>query len=210
MTHLLHPAYIPNIVTFAVIAQNEICWEVCDNFQKQTYRNRAYICTDRGRLMLNIPIQHVGKNQGRQLYKDVKVENEYKWQRQHWRALQTAYRTSPYFEFYEDEIAALYTQEYKYLLDYNLKSIEIITDCLQIAMPTSKTTSFDFTPTDLLDLRYLIEAKKKIEFVHPEYVQVFGDRHGFIKNVSTLDLLFNEGTNSLSYLKNLKIAPQNA
>jgi len=207
--HLLHPAYIPNIATFTVLTQNEICWEVMDNFQKQTYRNRAYICTDRGKLMLNIPIQHVGKNQGRQLYRDVKVENEYKWQRQHWRALQTAYRTSPYFEFYEDEIAQLYTQEYNYLMDYNLKSIEIICACLQIDMPKLKTEKFDFEPA-ALDMRDLVKAKKKIQFEQPEYVQVFGDRHGFIKNVSILDLLFNEGTNALSYLKNLKIASYNA
>ncbi len=210
MTNLLHPAYIPNIATFAVVTQNDICWEVCDNFQKQTYRNRAYICTDRGRLMLNIPIKHVGKDQGRQLYKDVKVENDYKWQRQHWRALQTAYRTSPYFEFYEDEIAPLYTNEYNYLLDYNLKSVEIICACLQIDTPMLKTEKFERQVQGVLDMRHLIEAKKKLAFMQPEYVQVFGDRHGFIENASVLDLLFNEGTNALSYLKNLKIATQNA
>ena len=210
MNTLLHPAYIPNIATFAVIAQNDICWEVCDNFQKQTYRNRAYICTDRGKLMLNIPIKHVGKNQGRQLYRDVKVENDYKWQRQHWRALQTAYRTSPYFEFYEDEIAPLYTKTYDYLLDYNLKSIEIISDCLQIDMPNLKTERFEMQSKTLFDARYLVQAKKKLEFTQPEYVQVFGDRHGFIENLSVLDLLFTEGTNALSYLKNLKLAVQDA
>jgi len=209
LTTLLNPAYIPNIATLAVITQNETCWEICDNFQKQTYRNRAYICTDRGRLMLNIPIQHVGKNQGRQLYKEVKVENEYRWQRQHWRTLQTAYRTSPYFEFYEDDIAPLYTKTYTHLLDYNLKAIEIICNCLQIDMPQLKTEKFELQPSSVSDLRTLVEAKKKIEFEQPEYNQVFGDRHGFIKNLSVLDLLFNEGTNALSYLKNLKTEPFN-
>ena len=206
MTLVIHPAYIPNIATFAVISQNEICWEVNDNFQKQTYRNRAYICTDRGKLMLNIPIKHVGKGQGRQLYRDVKIENDYKWQRQHWRALQTAYRTSPYFEYYEDEIAPLYTQKYEFLMDYNLKSIEIICDCLQVEMPTQRTEKFELHLDSNRDFRSLVESKKKIAFEQPKYVQVFGDRHGFIENVSILDLLFNEGTNALSYLKNLKIA----
>lgn len=205
MVHLLHPAYISNIATFATIAQNEICWEVHDNFQKQTYRNRAYICTDRGRLMLNIPIQHVGKNQGRQLYRDVKMENEYNWQRQHWRTLETAYRTSPYFEFYEDEIAPLFNQKHQFLLDFNLQSLEIICGCLQIEVPKKRTKSFEKKPENVLDMRHLVDAKKKLEFVHPDYVQVFGDRHGFIKNTSVLDLLFNEGTNTLSYLKNLDI-----
>ena len=205
MHSLLHPAYIPNIATFAAIAQNDICWEVCDNFQKQTYRNRIHICTDRGRLMLNIPIKHVGKDEGRQYYKDVQVENDYDWQRQHWRTLQTAYRTSPYFEYYEDEIAPLYTKTYTHLQDYNLKSIEIICDCLQIPMPTNKTSEFERTPTKYQDLRMLIDAKRKLEIEQPEYNQVFGERHGFIKNISTLDLLFNEGPNALMYLKNLKI-----
>ncbi len=205
MSIVIHPANIPNIATFAAIAQNDVCWEVCDNFQKQTYRNRAYICTDRGRLMLNIPIQHVGKDQGRQLYKDVRVENAYNWQRQHWRTLQTAYRTSPYFEFYEDEIAPLYTQTYTHLLAYNLKSIEIICDCLQIAMPQEKTSSFEANLPSQEDFRFLVDAKKKLPFTQPVYHQVFGERHGFLENVSVLDLLFNEGPNALGYLKGLKI-----
>lgn len=205
MTALLHPAYIPNIETFAVLRQHKVCFEVYDNFQKQTYRNRAYICTDRGRLMLNIPIQHVGKNQGRQLYKDVRVENEYKWQRQHWRALQTAYRTSPYFEFYEDEIAPLYTQNYTHLLDYNLKSIEILCACLQLPMPDLKTSKFEQEPRSQQDLRFLVDAKRKTALEQPRYPQVFGERHGFIEQVSVLDLIFNEGPNAAAYLANLKL-----
>ncbi len=203
MIKLLHPTYIPNIATFAVIAQSDICWEACDNFQKQTFRNRSYICTDRGKLMLNIPIRHVGKNQGRQKYCDVRVENDYNWQRQHWRTLQTAYRTSPFFEFYEDDIAPLYTKEHEFLLDYNLKTIEVVCDCLQIEVPIKKTKVFDPDPNNVMDARYLVNSKNKTELAQPKYVQVFGNRHGFIANVSILDLLFNEGTNALSYLKNL-------
>lgn len=160
--------------------------------------------------MLNIPIQHVGKDQGRQYYKEVKLENDYKWQRQHWRALQTAYRTSPYFEFYEDEIAPLYAKTYTYLQDYNLKSIEIICNCLQISMPNAKTLAYEQTTSQHHDFRVLVNAKRKFDVVQPEYNQVFGERHGFIINVSTLDLLFNEGPNAIMYLKNLKIDPINA
>lgn len=210
MKTLLHPSYIPNILNFAVVVQNDVCWEVCDNFQKQTYRNRAYICTDRGSLMLNIPIQHVGKNQGRQFYNEVKLENEYKWQRQHWRALQTAYRTSPYFEYYEDEIAPLYTKTFNRLLDYNLKSIEIICECLQIPTPKAKSFTYESISTQHEDLRLLADAKRNFNVVLPEYNQVFGDRHGFIENVSVLDLIFNEGPNALLYLKNLKLDQINA
>ncbi len=185
-------------------------WEVEDNFQKQTYRNRTNICTDRGNLMLNIPIKHVGKNQGRQKYKDVKIDNDYNWQRQHWRTLQTAYRTSPFFEYYEDDIAPLYNETYDVLLDYNLIATAVICECLQIAMPSSKTETYAMEPADVADIRYLVNSKKENSLDLKVYNQVFGDRHGFLKNRSILDLLFNEGTNALTYLKNINLSILNA
>jgi len=195
----------------ASLVQNEIIWEVADNYQKQTYRNRCYICTDQGKHILSIPIKHVGGDQGRQKYKDVKLENNYQWQRQHWRTLQTAYRTSPFFEYYEDEIAPLFENEYDSLLDFNLKTIEVICDCLQTEMPTERTQNFQVhLPRNILDARFLVRCKNEQEFEQEEYVQVFGDRHGFIKNTSVLDLLFNEGTNALSYLKSINLSFTNA
>lgn len=205
MKSLLHPAYLPNIITFAVIAQKEVQWEVEDNFQKQTFRNRAHVCTDRGQLMLNIPIRHVGRNQGRQHYKAVKIDNRESWQRQHWRTLQTAYRTSPFFEYYEDDIAPLYEDTFEYLLDFNLKATERICDCLQIEMPVARTARFDMNAKEVRDLRFLINAKKEIPITMPFYNQVFGERHGFLGNMSVLDLLFNEGTSASAYLKSINL-----
>lgn len=205
MRTLLHPAYLPNIITFGLITQRDIIWEVQDNFQKQTFRNRTHICTDRGKLMLNIPIKHVGKNQGRQHYKDVKIDNSDHWQRQHWRTLQTAYRTSPFFEYYEDDIAPLYEQQYEYLLDYNLKASALICDCLQIEMPAVQTTSYAIEMPEVQDARFLVNAKKEVQTDLPFYNQVFGERHGFLKNMSVVDLLFNEGTSALTYLKNINL-----
>ncbi|MGY8913543.1 MAG: WbqC family protein, partial [Flavobacteriales bacterium] len=166
-----------------------------------SYRNRCYIATDIGRHPMNIPIQHTGCKQGRQKYKDVKVDNFYHWQRQHWRTLETAYRTSPFFEFYEDDLVGLYKTEHTFLLDFNLKSIEAICNCLQIQMPTESTSEFEKQPIDYVDARHLINAKTNPPLVQNPYVQVFDDRNPFIDNLSILDLLFNEGTNALSYLK---------
>jgi len=195
----------------ACLVQNEIIWEVADNYQKQTYRNRCYICTDQGKHILSIPIKHVGGDQGRQKYKDVKLENDYQWQRQHWRTLQTAYRTSPFFEYYEDEIAPLFEKKHDFLMDFNFKTIEVIYDCLQDEMPTERTQNFQISiPRNILDARFLVSCKNEQEFEQQEYVQVFGDRHGFIKNTSILDLLFNEGTNALSYLKSINPSFTNA
>jgi hypothetical protein len=152
--------------------------------------------------MLSIPVQHVGGDQGRQKYNDVLLDNSYPWQRNHWRTLQTAYRTSPFFEFYEDDIAPLYEQSFEKLLDFNLKTIRTICDCLQIDMPEEKTTEYEVEPNDVQDSRILVNAKPRLEIRQEKYVQVFGDRHGFVKNASVLDLLFNEGTNALGYLQN--------
>ena len=205
MKLLLHPGYFPNIANFAAIVQNDICWEVMDNYQKQTFRNRCYICTDLGIHMLNIPIKHVRNNKGKQRYGDVKMDNDYPWQRQHWRTLETAYRTSPFFEFYEDDIAPLFHNTYHSLMDFNLKTIETICACLQIKMPRERTQIFEIEVWDKVDGRTLINSKTKLPLQQPEYVQVFGDRNDFIPNLSILDLLFNEGTNALTYLKNLPL-----
>ncbi|UCD60485.1 MAG: WbqC family protein [Flavobacteriaceae bacterium] len=202
MDLLLHPTYIPNIATFATIVQNDIIWEICDNYQKQTYRNRAYICTDQGKFMLNIPIKHVGGKEGRQKYKDVKLDNDYRWQRQHWRTLQTAYRTSPFFEYYEDDLAPIFINNHSYLLDFNLFTTDIIASCLQVKMNTRYTDTYELKPKGVFDARLLVHAKKTISISQKSYVQVFNSRHGFIENCSVLDLLFNEGPASLDYLMN--------
>ncbi|SHJ41297.1 WbqC-like protein family protein [Arenibacter nanhaiticus] len=210
MTLVLHPGYFLNIANFAAIVQNNICWEVHDNYQKQTFRNRCYIATDIGMHMLNIPIKHEKKTSGKQKYSELKIDNSYQWQRQHWRTLQTAYRTSPFFEFYEDELAPLFENEYKFLMEYNLATTAAVCDCLQIKMPTTRTSEFkkDLGPDK--DGRFLILSKKEVALEQPEYVQVFDDRHHFIKNLSILDLLFNEGPNALSYLKSIHLTYLNA
>jgi hypothetical protein len=205
MAVVLHPGYFMNLTNFALIAQKDVSWEVSGNYQKQSYRNRCHIANDRGFHTLSIPIKHNGKENGRKAYAEVKIDNKYAWQRQHWRTLQTAYRTSPFFEFYEDDIAVLYQQEYVSLLDFNLKTIEIACDCLQLKMPKTKTTVYHKTLENDTDARFLIDAKKKTNIAFEPYVQVFDDRNSFIENLSILDLIFNEGTNALAYLQNIPL-----
>lgn len=202
MNTLLHPTYFPDIVTMAVMVNKEIIWEVEDNYQKQTYRNRCHICTDQGKHLLTIPIKHVGGSSGRQKYKAVCIDNSYPWQQQHWKTLQTAYRSSAFFEFYEDELEPLFSKKYDFLLDYNLKTIEFLCDVIGISVPTEKTKSYQLNFEPGFDGRSLVNAKKQIEVPHTPYFQLFEDRNGFVPNASCLDLLFNEGTNALSYLQN--------
>ncbi|SNZ00388.1 WbqC family protein [Flagellimonas pacifica] len=202
MKTTLHPSYFPSITTFAVIVQKDVVWEAHDNFQKQTYRNRCYICTDRGKHMLNIPITHVGGKDGRQKYRGVEIDNSSNWQKQHWRTLETAYRTSPFFEFYEDDLRSLFKEPVQSLYNFNLETINVLCECLGVQSPSMFTNTFEKTTSNTYDARFLVEAKKPLDITTTPYSQVFEERHGFVPNLSILDLLFNEGTNALDYLKN--------
>ncbi|KPM31679.1 Hypothetical protein I595_2174 [Croceitalea dokdonensis DOKDO 023] len=199
---VLHPAYFPNIATMATMAGNEVIWEVHDNYQKQTYRNRCHICTDIGLHTLTIPIKHVGGQTGRQKYAEVRIDNSYRWKQQHWRTLQTAYRTSAFFEFYEDELEPLYKDNYEFLMAFNLATIGFLCNALGFPLPKKRTAAYQKNIANAMDARALIKAKNGIEFRNTAYFQVFDDRNGFTPNTSALDLLFNEGTNALNYLKN--------
>lgn len=190
----------------ASVAQNNIVWEVYDNFQKQTYRNRYHICTDQGLHKLSVPIKHIGGKDGRQKYRNVRIDNSYRWQQQHWRTLQTAYRTSPFFEYYEDELEPLFMKPITFLLDFNWATIEFLTTALQLEYEKVFTSAYSKVASVEMDKRNLVNAKKLVEIDFMTYNQVFIDRHGFVPNTSTLDLLFNEGPNALGYLQKLVLS----
>lgn len=205
-TSLLHPMYFGCIAQYVAVAQSEaIVFENEDNYQKQTYRNRTYIYGANGKLLLTIPIKHTGKEEGRQLYKDVRIENDFAWQDLHRKSIETAYRTSPFFEYYEDEFIHLFEKKKEFLLDFNYECMQVVLDCLQIDSGYSKTNTYQKDPENIADLRYLVAAKKEKAFPLTSYIQVFSEKHGFLPNLSILDLLFNEGTNALTYLENQSI-----
>jgi len=206
MNIILHPTYFPNIAHFVAIANaDNVEFEVNDNFLKQTYRNRTYIYGANGKLALNIPVIHSQKN--RKKYRDVKIFNEEKWQSLHWKSLLSAYRTSPFFEYYEDELQPVFNLKTEYLLDFNLKCFEVVCDCLQLDLNTSKTKTYQRIIENSNDYRYLVNAKKEPAYTFDTYTQVFNEKHGFIPNLSILDLLFNEGPNALNYLESQTINP---
>lgn len=160
--------------------------------------------------MLNIPIKHVGGSEGRQKYKEVEVDNSSNWQKQHWRTLETAYRTSPFFEFYEYDLKPLFEESANSLFQFNLKTTQVISNLLGIKISEAQTDLFEPSPDQIYDWRFLVEAKKPLAFKAKPYTQVFSERHGFIPNLSVLDLLFNDGTNALAYLKNQNLDFLNA
>lgn len=201
---LLHPTYFPSISHFvAMIQADTITFEVEDNFQKQTNRNRMYIASANGLQMLNIPIKHT--KDIHQKYNDIRIDHSSGWQKQHFKSLEAAYRTSPYFEYLEDDIRPIFEGKPEFLMDLNFKILEVLTDCLGIKLPYAKTTSFIIEDDQLTDLRHLANGKKDIQNFE-SYTQVFSNKHEFQANLSILDLVFNEGRSAVDYLKRQKLA----
>ena len=200
MKTLIHPTYFPSISHFVAMAQaDSIVLEVGDNFQKQTNRNRTYIYSPNGIQLLNIPIKHTKERH--QNIKEVQLETAFDWQKQHFKSLEAAYRTSPFFEYFEDSLAPIFTKKYRFLMDLNLESMHIVSKCLGMSFEFDETTEYFREVSEYSDFRNLVDGKKDTSSFE-SYTQVFGDKHGFINNLSVLDLLFNEGRFALEYLKN--------
>ena len=202
---LFIPTYFSPISQYAAILKSDkIVFEKEDNFQKQTYRNRCYIYGANGKLSLNIPVKHIKNASGRKKTKDTLVENDFPWQSQHFKSIKTAYQSSPYFEFFEDDISKIFNKKYVYLVDLNIDTFLFVTDALQISQEFSETETYEMTPL-LNDYRELAIAKNGVFVETKEYIQMFDHKHGYISNLSILDLLFMEGPNALTYLEDTNI-----
>jgi len=200
-SQLLLPAfYLPPVSYFHIIQQHEqpLLLERFEHYPKQTYRTRAKIASANGVLDLIVPIVH-----GRKEHvpvKDVRINYDFNWQRLHWLSLQTAYRSSPYFEYYEDDFVRFYEQKNDFLFDFNIEQLQLLLKCMKISRSIAFTESYtaDIKPTDF---RSIIHPKKPSVLEQPKpYYQVFAEKHGFLPDLSVVDLLFNQGPQSKSYL----------
>lgn len=180
--------------------QETIVFEKQDNFQKQTYRNRCYIYGANGKQLLSVPIKHSSAGE-RQKTKDIRIDHSFSWKKNMIKSLESSYRSSPFFEYYEDEIMQVFEKNHTFLLDLNVHSYELIKDSLQLDQTYSFTKEYLENYQDQIDYRFLVKAKKTPAYALKSYTQVFDDKHGFMENLSILDLLFNEGTNALAYLE---------
>jgi hypothetical protein len=202
MEALLHPTYFPSISHFAVMAQSDkIVLEMDDNFQKQTNRNRMYIYSPNGIQMLNIPVKY--SSSSNQKTRDIQLDTAFDWQKQHYKSLEAAYRNSPFFEFFEDDIKPVFEKKQNFLMDLNLQTTEIITKCLGMKIEILKAEEYHINPKQT-DFRSLVNGKKDTHLFET-YPQVFKEKFEFINNLSVLDLLFNEGRHALTYLKEQKL-----
>ena len=197
---LLYPSYFPSIANYVVFIQNQnICFEIQDNYQKQTYRNRCYIYGANGKLGLHIPVHYTQNN--RQKTQEILIDNNSAWKSVHWKSIESAYKTSPFFEFYQDELKPLFKKTDNLLVPFVWECFQTINRCIEFDLHY-KTSKIFNKNTVVNDYRYLISPKKNFLTKSNPYIQVFQAKHNFIPNLSILDLLFNMGPETLSFLKN--------
>jgi len=195
---LFIPTYFSPISQYhAILNSNSITFEVEDNYQKQTYRNRCYIYGANGKQLLNIPVS-IPKSSKKTKSKDILVENS-NWQKQHYKSFEAAYNHSPFFEFYKDDLQKIFSKKYTYLLDVNLDSFNFIKNALELPIEYKFSKTYEENKPD--DFRELADSKKKVEISFLSYIQMFDQKFGFLKNLSILDLLVMEGPNSINFLK---------
>jgi hypothetical protein len=177
-----------------------VMMEKQENYLKQTYRNRCLIATANGIQSLSIPVEN--PQTGKCLTKDIRISEHGKWRHLHWNALVSAYRVSPFFEYYQDELAPFYEQKNQFLFDFNEQLRLLVCELIDI-QPNVKYTN-DYQSAVQHDFRELIRPKHagKDESFDPQpYYQVFGEKFGFLSNLSIVDLLFNMGPEAVLVLQ---------
>jgi hypothetical protein len=205
---LLSTAYFAPLPFYSLaVKSSEIYIEQFENYTKQTYRNRCIILGANGPISLIVPVV---KSRGpKVLIKDLKISYDVDWQRNHWRTIFSAYSSSPFFDYFKDDIIPFFESKENYLLDLNLKINETICELLEIENSLKLTDDFEKVPTGVINMREIISPKNKLfgcQFQTEKYTQVFSDKTGFIPNLSILDLLFNEGPNSITILEKCSIS----
>lgn len=186
----LSTTYWGNIEYFAALLSGDAVVDNYEHYKKQSYRNRCEIMTAAGALSLSIPVVKI--TGGRTPVKDIRIDYDTAWQKNHWRAIVSAYRNSPYFEHYEHLVAPFYHNRYNFLADYNME----IVDCVLAIMGYERTFELSdkyIEKNGVCDLRDEISPKRVSNFVHEEYYQVFSESVPFVANLSVLDLIMCEG-----------------
>ncbi len=199
MKVILPIVYLGNIEYYSLLNRaEEVFFDLHGHYLKQNFRNRTEIYGANGKLNLIIPVE---KHKNHTALQDIKISYDHFWQKQHWKSIASAYRSSPYFEFYEDEFEELFMKKYTYLVEFNLALQDKILECLSISPTITFSKEHHKEIEGFTNYRgYFTPKQKSLEFPKEPYNQVFEDKYGFIPNLFILDLLFNEGPNSGSFL----------
>lgn len=195
---IVSSTYLGPISYYAcMIASKKVVMECYDNYEKQSYRNRCCILTANGVQDLTIPVEKTGKT----IMKDVRISMHDDWQIKHWRAIESAYNSSPFFEYYADDFKPFYEKKWKYLFDFNQEIQQTVLQLLESELEIEHTINYQTYTNDSVDLRQQVHPKKNSNTLHNQYYQVFGLKFGFTPNLSIIDLLFNMGPESQLILR---------
>ncbi|WP_443939140.1 WbqC family protein [Pedobacter sp. MW01-1-1] len=200
-TAILPLFYLPPVGYFSLMQSlgDQFLLEKYEHMPKQTYRNRASIYSPNGKLDITVPVVKGSKNHT--VLKDVRISYDYNWQRLHWLSLESCYRRSAYFEYYEDELNPFFTKKFDFLFDYNMELLQWLTKKMKMTTEIKVTTDYTDSLSSDLDFRGMMNPKKVEDRVNNKpYFQVFEDRHQFLPNLSIVDLLFNQGPQARLYL----------
>ena len=195
MLKVLEPTYFPPISHWKHISSNNLQWSINSSYNKQTLTNRTYIDSSNGELMLTVPIKHSGKNVPRK-FSEIKIDNSSNWKKTHFKSIKICYQSSPFFEFYEDDISFFYESDYEYLHQLNFASINLVCNWINLEMPKE---NFNVQEKEFINLIYLSNTKRTRELLEKKYTQTFQVSNGFINDLSILDLIFNCGPDSKNY-----------
>ncbi len=203
---LLSTAYLGPVQYYSkLISYSHIYIEYYENYSKQSYRNRCTILSANGPMNLSVPVMK--DNKQKILTKNIRIDNNNRWKQIHIRAFESAYRSSPFFLYYSDEIFALYKKKHTFLVDLNNDFQNIVLQLLNFKIDIEFTSSFKTLPYPYDDFSESIHPKTRMKkpdnhFYLKNYYQVFETRFGFISNLCIADLLFNMGPNSLEIINN--------
>ena len=204
MNVYLSSAYLAPVQYYSKFLDNRIFIEQHENYLKQSYRNRCMIVSANGVMPLSIPVEHASG--AKVLTKDIRIADHGNWQHLHWNAIVSAYNSTPFFEYYQDDFYSFYHKKYDFLFDLNEEILNLILKLLQIDQEISYTDEYKREVEEgELDFRESIHPKKNWSindpgFVPYPYYQVFDQKFGFQPNMSIIDLLFNMGNESLIVL----------
>lgn len=188
--------YLPPISYFTALKQSDFKFtlEKFEHFPKQTYRNRASIASPNGVLDLTVPVVKGSKVHTK--IKDVKISYDARWQRLHWLSLQNCYRSSAFFEYYEDGLVPFYEKKFDFLFDYNLELLQWLCKQVKVNPHVDFTAEYVEQYTGRSDFRQEFTKNNVPNTQISHYFQVFSDRNEFMPNLSVVDLLFSQGPQS--------------
>lgn len=197
-------AYLPPIAYMYFLAKdtNPVI-DIYEHFIKQTNRNRCEIYGANGKLSLTIPL--VKENEHTPI-KNRKISYAENWQKNHWKSIESAYRSSPYFEYYEQEFYDFFhSKDFELLIDFNTALLHKVLEILELPKNLKFSEKYIEKVAENEDLRLLTPKKPLNILDFPRYIQVFENKKGFIPNLSIIDLICNEGPQSFNYLQSIKL-----